>query len=63
MVNIPCKNCGTQILVDGTLPPPPAEDGDAVLNPAIPKQPSLPAIDMSIETPGGTPLPPAREKL
>jgi eukaryotic-like serine/threonine-protein kinase len=62
LVNIPCKNCGTQILVDGTLPPPPVADGDAILNPAIPKQPSLPAIDMSLETLGGTPLPPAREK-
>lgn len=64
VVNIPCKNCGTQILVDGTLPPPPAEDGDTVLNPTIPKQPSLPAIDdLSLATPGGSPLPPPREKL
>jgi len=63
LVNIPCKNCGTQILVDGTLPPPPAEDDDAVLNPTVPKQAALPAIDMSLETPSGAPLPPSREKL
>jgi len=60
VVNIPCKNCGTQILVDGTLPPPPVEDGDAVLNPVIPAQTALPAVDL---TPDGEGLAPPREKL
>jgi serine/threonine-protein kinase len=63
MVNIPCKNCGTQILVDGTLPPPPVAEGDTVLNPVIPKQAALPAVDMSLDTPDGGELPPPREKL
>jgi serine/threonine protein kinase len=62
VVNIPCKNCGTQILVDGTVPPPPVTEGDAVLGPTIPKQSSLPAIDLGLETPVGSPLPAARER-
>ncbi len=64
VVNIPCKNCGKSITVDGTIPPPPVADGDAIVPSAIPKQASLPAIDLSLETPAeGAELPPAREKL
>src|SRR3954466_7118101 len=63
MVNIPCKNCGQAILVDGTVPPPPGADPDAELPPPIPKQPSLPLVG----APGDEPyaaaiIAPAREK-
>jgi len=62
LVNIPCKNCGQSILVDGTVPPPPGTDPDAELPPAIPKQPSLPQVEDS-DTPYAPPLVgPAREK-
>jgi len=49
MVNIPCKNCGQAILVDGTVPPPPGADPNAELPPAIPRQPSLPVVESSDE--------------
>ena len=63
MVNIPCKNCGQSILVDGTVPPPPGADPDAELPPAIPKQPSLPQVETSDEPEYAAPLlPPTREK-
>lgn len=44
IVNIPCKNCGAAILVDGTLPPPADTEGmdDA---PPIPRQSALPSFD------------------
>ena len=52
MVNIPCKNCGAAILVDGTLPPP-AGDGDVELPPVvIPKAPSVPDVEPSDEASG-----------
>ncbi len=62
MVNIPCKNCGQAILVDGTVPPPPGTDPDAELPPAIPKQPSLPMVDGSEEQYAAAIVGPAREK-
>lgn len=66
MVNIPCKNCGQSILVDGTVPPPPGADLNAELPPPIPKQPSLPQIDSPAEAEYAEPLaalpPPTREK-
>ena len=49
MVNIPCKNCGQSIFVDGTLPPPPGTEPNAELPPPIPQQPSLPTIEGSDE--------------
>ena len=61
MVNIPCKNCGTAILVDGTVPPPPGAEADVELPPAIPKPAQLPTLDV---TPNPSVGPgPAREKL
>jgi len=63
MVNIPCKNCGQSILVDGTVPPPPGADPDAELPPPIPKQPSLPQVEATDEPEYAAPLlPPTREK-
>ena len=62
MVNIPCKNCGQAILVDGTVPPPPGADPNAELPPAIPKQPSLPLIDGMDEQYAAAVVGPAREK-
>lgn len=64
VVNIPCKNCGKAIIVDGTVPPPPVADGDTIVPTIIPKQGSLPAIAVSLEAPVGVAaaLPPAREK-
>ncbi|HYP99189.1 MAG TPA: protein kinase [Polyangiaceae bacterium] len=63
MVNIPCKNCGLAILVDGTVPPPPGADPDAELPPPIPKQPSLPQVETPEEPEYAAPLlPPTREK-
>jgi serine/threonine protein kinase len=57
MVNIPCKNCGAAILVDGTIPPPAGADADVELPPVvIPKAPSVPDVEAS---PG---LGPPREK-
>jgi eukaryotic-like serine/threonine-protein kinase len=43
IVNIPCKNCGVAILVDGTVPPP--SDPQATDAPAIPRQSALPNFD------------------
>src|SRR6187551_1089933 len=62
MVNIPCKNCGQAILVDGTVPPPPGADPDAELAPPIPRQPSLPMVEASDEQYAAAVVPPAREK-
>ena len=62
MVNIPCKNCGQAILVDGTVPPPPGADPDAELPPPIPRQPSLPMVEASDEQYAAAVVPPAREK-
>jgi serine/threonine protein kinase len=48
IVNIPCKNCGAAILVDGTVPPPSGGAGTEVGEqpvPVIPKQAKLPALD------------------
>lgn len=56
VVNIPCKNCGAAILVDGTLPPPPDTDPNVALPLLIPKQARLPESDPEAS------LPPAREK-
>src|SRR3954471_13416584 len=61
MVNIPCKNCGQAILVDGTMPPPPGADPDAELPPPVPKQASLPMIGGS-EEPYAPALAAPREK-
>jgi serine/threonine-protein kinase len=61
MVNIPCKNCGAAILVDGTVPPPAGDDADIELPPAvIPKAPSLPDLEPPTDPTGG--LAPPREK-
>ena len=60
MVNIPCKNCGGAILVDGTVPPPVGAGADVELLPAIPKQATLPEIDER-DAPDGGPSP-MREK-
>ena len=57
VVNIPCKNCGAAILVDGTVPPPPGSDSDVELPPAIPKPAPLPTVE-----PDDTAIGPAREK-
>ena len=62
MVNIPCKNCGQAILVDGTVPPPPGTDPDAELPPPIPKQPSLPQIEDASEPYAAPIVGPPREK-
>jgi len=62
LVNIPCKNCGQSILVDGTVPPPPGTEPDAELPPAIPKQPSLPTIESSDTPYAPAVVGPAREK-
>ncbi|HKO47644.1 MAG TPA: serine/threonine-protein kinase [Polyangiaceae bacterium] len=62
MVNIPCKNCGQAILVDGTVPPPPGTEPDAELPPAIPKQAPLPVIESSDEQYAQAIVGPAREK-
>ena len=66
MVNIPCKNCGQAILVDGTVPPPPGTDPDAELPPPIPRQPSLPMVEAMVEGSdepyAAAIVPPAREK-
>ncbi|HEY3254782.1 MAG TPA: serine/threonine-protein kinase [Polyangiaceae bacterium] len=62
MVNIPCKNCGQAILVDGTVPPPAGTDPDAELPPPIPKQPSLPQVEGSEEPYAAAVVVPAREK-
>ena len=59
VVNIPCKNCGAAILVDGTVPPPPGADADIELPPAIPKDAPLPAIEQGSDPPL---LTPTREK-
>ena len=64
VVNIPCKNCGAAILVDGTLPPPPDTDPAAEVGPAIPRPAALPAL-VSAPPPAveGSPPGPARERL
>jgi len=62
VVNIPCKNCGLAITVDGTLPPPPGTDPDAELPPAIPKQPALPLVEGSEFQYAAPVVAPAREK-
>jgi len=62
MVNIPCKNCGLAILVDGTVPPPPGTDPDAELPPAIPRQPSLPSVEAADAPFAAAIVAPAREK-
>jgi eukaryotic-like serine/threonine-protein kinase len=44
IVNIPCKNCGVAILVDGTVPPP--ADAEATDAPVIlPRQSAMPSFD------------------
>jgi serine/threonine-protein kinase len=60
VVNVPCKNCGAAIPVDGTLPPPPGTDPDDELAPAIPKSARVPAFDVAPE--GSSDLSPARER-
>ena len=62
VVNIPCKNCGGAILVDGTLPPPPDTDPNAEGDPEIPKAAPLPMEDRAPSLHGQS-LGPAREKL
>ncbi|HWZ90368.1 MAG TPA: protein kinase [Polyangiaceae bacterium] len=54
VVNIPCKVCGTTIIVDGTLPPPP-DDGEPDL--VIPKHGALPSEPDVVNTPSVSPLP------
>src|SRR6187402_2230101 len=61
MVNIPCKNCGASILVDGTVPPPPGTDADVELPAPVPKQPRLPQFDSLAQSPSTESAP--REKL
>jgi serine/threonine-protein kinase len=60
VVNVPCKNCGAAIPVDGTLPPPPGTDSDDELAPAIPKSARVPLFDAVPE--GASDPGPAREK-
>jgi serine/threonine protein kinase len=61
MVNIPCKNCGAAILVDGTIPPPAGADADVELPPVIiPKAPSIPDVEQKTDPTGD--LAPPREK-
>ena len=64
VVNIPCKNCGGAILVDGTLPPPPDTDPGAEVGPAIPRAAALPSVESGSQPKlASSPLGPAREKL
>lgn len=65
VVNIPCKNCGNQILVDGTVPPP-AGELEQTDDVPIPKAAPLPQLppDEPEDSDEPPPLPPpAREKL
>jgi eukaryotic-like serine/threonine-protein kinase len=49
VVNIPCKVCGTSIVVDGTLPPPAAREAEPELR--IPKHGALPSDPDFVNTP------------
>jgi len=51
VVNIPCKQCGTTIVVDGTLPPPPELGEDAEADVQIPRQARLPSEPDFVNTP------------
>jgi serine/threonine protein kinase len=53
VVNIPCKACGTTIIVDGTLPPPPDEELEPELS--IPKHGALPSEHDLVDTPSVSP--------
>ncbi len=50
VVNIPCKSCGTAIVVDGTVPPP-ADESAEELDVRIPAQPRLPSEHDIVHTP------------
>ncbi len=50
VVNIPCKNCGESILVDGTAPPPAGGDPND-LAPIIPRAADMPALDLHVHAP------------
>ncbi len=60
MVNIPCKNCGTAILVDGTVPPPAGAEADVELPPVLPKPGALPFVP---ENAAAAPGPPREKQI
>jgi eukaryotic-like serine/threonine-protein kinase len=51
VVNIPCKACGTAIVVDGTVPPPAGFGEDAEPDVLIPKHARLPSEPDLVNTP------------
>jgi serine/threonine-protein kinase len=56
VVNIPCKNCGAAIVVDGTVPPPAGATVDIELPPAIPPAKLPPVIEPGLHPPLLAPL-------
>ncbi len=60
IVNIPCKNCGESIVVDGTLPPPVGANPTELV-PLIPKPARMPAPEPQLRPP--LPSPPRERQI